>query len=133
MKVVLAEKPSVARDLAAFLGATTRHDGWLEGAGYQVTWALGHLVELKEPQDYNPELRRWSLASLPYVPPRFELKLIDEIVQEPLGGAHRDAAAMAQNLKERLLANVERLSRTPLTQLLAARHQRLMSYGAYQS
>lgn len=78
MKVVLAEKPSVARDLAQFLGATTRHDGWLEGSGYQVTWALGHLVELKEPQDYNPELRRWSLASLPYVPGQFELKLIDD-------------------------------------------------------
>ena len=78
MKVVLAEKPSVARDLAAFLGATTRHDGWLEGAGYQVTWALGHLVELKEPQDYNPELKRWSLGSLPFVPPRFELKLIED-------------------------------------------------------
>ena len=62
-----------------------------------------------------------------------ELRLIDEIVPEPLGGAHRDAAAMAQNLKERLLANVERLSRLPLTQLLASRHQRLMQYGAYQS
>jgi len=62
-----------------------------------------------------------------------ELKLIDEIVPEPLGGAHRDAAAMVQNLKERLLANVERLSRTPLTQLLAARYQRLMQYGAYQA
>ena len=61
------------------------------------------------------------------------LKLIDEIVPEPLGGAHRDAAAMAQNLKERLLANVERLSRTPLTQLLATRHQRLMQYGTFQA
>jgi len=54
-------------------------------------------------------------------------------VPEPLGGAHRDAAAMAQNLKERLLANVERLSRTPLTQLLATRHQRLMQYGSFQA
>jgi acetyl-CoA carboxylase carboxyl transferase subunit alpha len=62
-----------------------------------------------------------------------ELKLIDEIVPEPLGGAHRDAAAMAQNLKERLLANIERLSRTPLTQLLASRYTRLMQYGAYQA
>ncbi len=61
------------------------------------------------------------------------LKLIDEIVPEPLGGAHRDAAVMAQNLKEKLLANVERLSRTPLTQLLTTRHQRLMQYGAYQA
>jgi len=61
------------------------------------------------------------------------LKLIDEIVQEPLGGAHRDAAVMAQTLRERLIANVERLSRTPLTQLLASRHARLMQYGAYQA
>ncbi|MGQ0586803.1 MAG: acetyl-CoA carboxylase carboxyltransferase subunit alpha [Gammaproteobacteria bacterium] len=61
------------------------------------------------------------------------LKLIDEIVPEPLGGAHRDSAAMAQNLREKLIANVERLSRTPLTQLLAARHARLMAYGAYQA
>ncbi len=61
------------------------------------------------------------------------LKLIDEIVPEPLGGAHRDAAAITQTLRERLIANVERLSRTPLTQLLANRHQRLMQYGVYQA
>jgi acetyl-CoA carboxylase carboxyl transferase subunit alpha len=60
-------------------------------------------------------------------------KLIDEIVPEPLGGAHRDAAVMAQTLRERFIANVERLSRMPLTQLLAARQQRLMQYGAYQA
>ena len=60
-------------------------------------------------------------------------KLIDEIVPEPLGAAHRDAAAMMQNLRERLIANVERLSRTPLTQLLSNRHQRLMQYGVYQA
>ena len=57
MRVVLAEKPSVARELAAFLGATARHDGYFEGRGWQVTWALGHLVTLKEPQDYDPALR----------------------------------------------------------------------------
>jgi acetyl-CoA carboxylase carboxyl transferase subunit alpha len=61
------------------------------------------------------------------------LKLIDEIVPEPLGGAHRDAAVMAQTLRERFIANVDKLSRVPLTQLLATRHQRLMSYGAYQA
>jgi acetyl-CoA carboxylase carboxyl transferase subunit alpha len=60
-------------------------------------------------------------------------KLVDEIVPEPLGGAHRDAGVMAQALKERLVANVERLSRTPLTQLLAARYTRLMQYGVYQA
>jgi len=78
MKVVLAEKPSVARELAAFLGARSRHDGYLEGGGYQVTWALGHLVTLKEPQDYDPALKRWSLSTLPIVPERFELKPIEE-------------------------------------------------------
>src|SRR4051812_36563149 len=78
MRVVLAEKPSVARELAAFLGAGARHDGYFEGAGYQVTWALGHLATLKEPQDYDPALKKWSLATLPIVPDRFGLKLIDD-------------------------------------------------------
>lgn len=61
MKVVLAEKPSVARGLAAFLGTDSRRDGYFEGHGYQVTWALGHLVTLQEPQDYDPALGtgRW--------------------------------------------------------------------------
>src|SRR3954464_14372107 len=83
MKVVLAEKPSVARDLAAFLGAGSRHDGYFEGQGYQVTWALGHLATLKEPQDYDPSLKRWCLETLPFVPERFGLKLIDD------GGARK--------------------------------------------
>src|SRR5687767_7194643 len=74
MKVVLAEKPSVARELAAFLGASSRRDGYFEGRGWRVTWALGHLVTLKEPQDYDPALKRWTLESLPFVPDRFALK-----------------------------------------------------------
>ena len=78
MRVVLAEKPSVARELAAFLGANARHDGYFEGRGYQVTWALGHLATLKEPEDYDPALKRWSLEMLPIVPERFGLKLIEE-------------------------------------------------------
>src|SRR5437868_7547965 len=78
MRVVLAEKPSVARELASFLEATSRHEGYFEGKGYQVTWALGHLAALKEPEDYDPALKRWSLATLPFVPDRFELKLLDE-------------------------------------------------------
>ncbi len=75
MRVVLAEKPSVARDLASYLKAHTRRDGYLEGGGYQVTWAFGHLVELKEPGDYDPALKRWSLESLPFVPDKFQLRL----------------------------------------------------------
>jgi DNA topoisomerase III len=74
VKVVLAEKPSVARELAAFLKASSRRDGYFEGNGYQVTWALGHLVELKEPADYDPALKKWSLDTLPFVPEKFELK-----------------------------------------------------------
>jgi len=75
MKVVLAEKPSVARDIASFLGARSRHEGYSEGNGYQVTWALGHLVALKEPDDYDPALKKWTLDPLPIIPERFELKL----------------------------------------------------------
>lgn len=76
MKLVIAEKPSVARDLATFLGAKKKHDGYFEGEGVQVTWAFGHLVALKEPDEYDPRLKRWSLETLPFVPRSFELKLI---------------------------------------------------------
>jgi DNA topoisomerase-3 len=76
--VVLAEKPSVAREIAGFLGARARREGYLEGNGYQVTWAFGHLVTLKEPAEYDPALKRWSLDPLPFVPERFELKLLPE-------------------------------------------------------
>ena len=78
MKVVLTEKPSVARDIASHLAARSRREGFFEGNGYQVTWALGHLVTLKEPDDYDPALKKWSLERLPFVPDRFELKLIDD-------------------------------------------------------
>jgi len=78
MKVILAEKPSVARDIAAVLGANTRHEGYFEGQGYQVTWAYGHLVSLKEPEDYDPVLKKWTLATLPFVPAQFELKLVNQ-------------------------------------------------------
>ena len=74
MNVVVAEKPSVARDLAKVLGATQRQAGYLEGNGWQVTWAIGHLVTLKTPDEYDPALKRWSLDRLPFVPDRFELK-----------------------------------------------------------
>ena len=78
MKVVLAEKPSVARELASYLGANSRKDGFLEGSDHQVTWALGHLVCLKEPADYDPALKKWSLDTLPFVPRVFALKLRDD-------------------------------------------------------
>lgn len=75
MKVILTEKPSVARDIAAHLGANQRHDGYFEGNGYQVTWAFGHLITLKEPEDYDPALKKWSLSTLPFIPEQFELKV----------------------------------------------------------
>lgn len=74
MKVVLAEKPSVARDLARELKATQKRDGYLEGNGWKVTWAYGHMVELKEPDEYDPSLKRWSLEPLPFVPDKFALR-----------------------------------------------------------
>ncbi len=74
VRVVVAEKPSVARDLARFLGANQRRDGFLEGNGWRVTWAIGHLVQLKSPDEYDPALKRWSMERLPFVPERFELR-----------------------------------------------------------
>ena len=76
MIVCIAEKPSVARDIAQVLGATIKKDGYIEGNGYQVTWTFGHLCTLKEPQDYTDAWKSWSLGSLPMVPPRFGIKLI---------------------------------------------------------
>lgn len=94
MKVVLAEKPSVARELASFLGASTRREGYFEGKGYQVTWALGHLATLKEPHDYDPALKKWSLATLPFVPERFGIKPIEE------GGARKQLAVVRRLFRE---------------------------------
>ena len=77
MIVCIAEKPSVAKDIADVLGATTRREGYLEGNGYQVTWTYGHLCTLKEPHDYTAQWKNWALSSLPMIPPRFGIKLID--------------------------------------------------------
>lgn len=78
MIVCIAEKPSVARDIAEVLGAHTRKEGYIEGNGYQVTWTFGHLCTLKEPHEYTPSWKSWSLGSLPMIPPRFGIKLIDD-------------------------------------------------------
>lgn len=77
MIVCIAEKPSVARDIAKVLGANTSHEGYLEGNGYQVTWTYGHLCTLKEPNDYQEMWQHWNLGSLPMIPQRFGIKLID--------------------------------------------------------
>lgn len=78
MIVCIAEKPSVAQDIARIIGATTRRDGYIEGNGYQVTWTFGHLCELKEPDNYTPMWKRWSLSALPMIPQRFGIKLIND-------------------------------------------------------
>lgn len=78
MIVCIAEKPSVAKDIAKVLGANSACQGYMEGNGYQVTWTFGHLCELKEPDDYTPMWKRWSLAALPMIPPRFGIKLKDD-------------------------------------------------------
>ncbi|MBR6291638.1 MAG: DNA topoisomerase III, partial [Bacteroidales bacterium] len=77
MIVCIAEKPSVAREIAKVLGANSQHEGYMEGNGYQVTWTYGHLCTLKEPQDYTDYWKRWSLSALPMIPPRFGIKLIE--------------------------------------------------------
>jgi len=78
MIVCIAEKPSVARDIARIIGATSSHEGYMEGNGFQVTWTFGHLCTLKEPHDYTPMWKSWSLTSLPMIPDRFGIKLIDD-------------------------------------------------------
>ena len=77
MKVCIAEKPSVAREIAGILGANSRRDGYFEGNGYQVTWTFGHFCTLKEPHEYSPQWKRWALEVLPMIPPRFGIKLIE--------------------------------------------------------
>lgn len=78
MIVCIAEKPSVARDIAEVLGARNRKEGYIEGNRYQVTWTFGHLCTLKEPHEYTPSWKAWSLSSLPMIPPRFGIKLIND-------------------------------------------------------
>lgn len=77
MKVCIAEKPSVAREIANVLGANSKKDGYFEGNGYQVTWTFGHFCTLKEPHEYYSQWKRWSLDVLPMIPPRFGIKLLD--------------------------------------------------------
>jgi len=78
MKVCIAEKPSVAKEIAAILGASSRKDGYFEGNGYQVTWTFGHLCTLKEPNDYTEQWKWWNLDALPMLPSTFGIKVIDD-------------------------------------------------------
>ena len=86
MKLCITEKPSVARDIASILGATERHDGYYEGNGFRVTWTLGHLCCLYEPDDYTPRWKRWCLSELPMLPSKFDIKVIkDPVVEHQFG------------------------------------------------
>ncbi|MDE6207835.1 MAG: DNA topoisomerase 3 [Muribaculaceae bacterium] len=78
MKLCITEKPSVAGDIAKLLGATTRRDGFYEGNGYRVSWTLGHLCCLYEPDDYTPRWKRWALSELPMLPERYDIKVIND-------------------------------------------------------
>ncbi|MDE6928679.1 MAG: DNA topoisomerase 3 [Muribaculaceae bacterium] len=78
MKLCITEKPSVAKDIAQIIGANVKRDGYYEGGDYKVTWTFGHLCTLKEPHDYSEYWKRWSLAALPMIPPKFGIKLIDD-------------------------------------------------------
>ena len=78
MKVCIAEKPSVAKEIANVIGATERRDGYFEGNGYQVTWTFGHFCTLLPPEDYKPEWKRWDFNTLPMLPERFETKVMDD-------------------------------------------------------
>ena len=89
MNVIVAEKPSVARDLARVLGASQRNNGAISGNGWTITWAIGHLATLKKPDAYDPALKRWSLDRLPFVPDRFELEPV------PQNGAKEQLAIVA--------------------------------------
>lgn len=77
MKLCIAEKPSVAKEIARILQANNRKDGYFEGNGYQITWTFGHLCTLKNPEDYTPYWKQWQMNMLPMIPPRFGIKLID--------------------------------------------------------
>jgi len=86
MTVCIAEKPSVAREIAAILGARIRQDGYLEGNGYAVTWTFGHFCTLKTPDDYRPDWKKWDLNSLPMLPDKFETKVMaDKGVKKQFG------------------------------------------------
>ena len=78
MKICIAEKPSVAKDIAKVIGATQKKDGYYEGNGYKVTWTFGHLCTLKEPQDYHSDWKSWDLNYLPMIPSTFGIKVMDD-------------------------------------------------------
>ena len=94
MILVVAEKPSVAKDIASFLKASLKCEGYFEGNGYRVTWAYGHLITIKEPEEYDSQLKKWSLATLPFIPQQFELKVVED------AGTRKQFSIIKKLLKE---------------------------------
>jgi len=98
MKVCIAEKPSVAKEIAEIIGAKARKDGFYEGNGYQVTWTFGHFCTLKEPDDYDKSLKRWGLFSLPVIPEKFGIKLIENDGVQKQFGTIKNLVSQAEEI-----------------------------------
>lgn len=81
-KLVIAEKPSVAGSIAEVLGATKKEDGFLEGNGYVVSWCVGHLVELAQPEAYDESFKKWSYDSLPIIPKEFQYEVKSDVKKQ---------------------------------------------------
>lgn len=120
MKLVIAEKPSVARDIAAVLGAKQKRNGYLEGNGYQVTWCIGHLVQLANPEEYDEAYRRWSLEALPILPAQFQYEIVPatksqfQVVQQLIGRSEEIICATDAGREGQLIFEyVLQLSRPP--------------------
>ncbi|MBQ2120160.1 MAG: DNA topoisomerase 3 [Peptococcaceae bacterium] len=120
MKLVIAEKPSVARDIASVLGATQKRNGYLEGNGYQVTWCIGHLVQLANPEEYDETLRRWKMDTLPIMPDQFRYEIVSstksqfQIVQQLISRSEEIICATDAGREGQLIFEyVLRLSKPP--------------------
>ena len=120
MKLVIAEKPSVARDIASVLGATQKRNGYLEGNGYQVTWCIGHLVQLANPEEYDETLRRWKMDTLPIMPDQFRYEIVAstksqfQIVQQLISRSEEIICATDAGREGQLIFEyVLRLSKPP--------------------
>ena len=120
MKLVIAEKPSVARDIASVLGVTQKRNGYLEGNGYQVTWCIGHLVQLANPEEYDETLRRWKMDALPIMPDQFRYEIVAstksqfQIVQQLISRSEEIICATDAGREGQLIFEyVLRLSKPP--------------------
>ena len=120
MKLVIAEKPSVARDIASVLGATQKRNGYLEGNGYQITWCIGHLVQLANPEEYDETLRRWKMDTLPIMPAQFRYEIVSstksqfQIVQQLISRSEEIICATDAGREGQLIFEyVLRLSKPP--------------------